>query len=77
MSNALNRREHIVRLLRDFANAIESKPDSCIITRIPTGDEDNGAIRIITDFERTERGIQRLVIPELTISYLSRVSSDA
>jgi len=71
-SDALNKREHIIRVLRDIANAIESKPDSCIVSRI-SETEDNMSIRIITDFERNDKGIQYLATTELTLAYVSRI----
>jgi len=62
----------LVRELRDIANAIESKPASCIITRIPTNSHGT-SYRIITGFERDDWGRYSVNVTELIWSLSSRV----
>ena len=67
---ALSTHGNIIRELRNIANIIESKPDSCIITVI---DGPTTIFRIQTGFEPTEDGIRSKSLTELTFSYALRI----
>jgi hypothetical protein len=68
----LSTRGNLAQQLRDIANAIESKRESCIITRT-TSEDKTSIYRIITGFWQDAYGYSPL-LTEVTISYPNFVS---